>query len=87
MRILNSVFTGILFVDRVIYDHASADKFILKKLPGKSHVFFACEFVLQGNVEAIGELSFWMLLDFLDFVPERFTIFESFRRVWRQKNT
>lgn len=58
--ILNSVFTGIFFVDRKIRNHTPADKFILKKLPGKSHVFYACEFVLQGDVKAVGELGFRM---------------------------
>jgi hypothetical protein len=73
-------------VDRVVHDHAPADELIQEELPHQLPVFFRREFILQRNVEAVGELCLRVLLDSLDFVPERFPILEPLRRVRRKKD-
>ena len=56
-------------VDREVGDHAPGDELFHHKLSCKGDVLLHGKLVLQRNVEAVGELGFFRMLDGLNRVP------------------
>lgn len=54
---------------REIRNHTPADKLFQQKLFCQRDILLKGEFVLQGNVKAVGQLGFGVFFRFLNSVP------------------
>ena len=69
MRIIDTTFFSLRFVNGKVHHHATADKMLGEELSGKGDIFFLAKFILKGNIEAVGKLRFLSFLCFLNCVP------------------
>ena len=69
MRIVDTAFFFLRFMNGKVHHHATADKMLGKELSGKGNVFFLGKFILKLNIEAVGKLRFLSFLNFFNGIP------------------
>ena len=69
VEIVDAALFSFRFVNGEVHHHATADKMFGKELSGKGNIFLLGEFVLKGNVKAVGKLCFLSFLHFFNGVP------------------
>ena len=85
MRIGYPTVTLVRLMNGKIGDHTFTDKMLLHKLSCQLDILLHCQFVLQGDIEAVCKLSFLVPLRVLDRVPQCRSILILGRSVIWQK--
>ena len=72
-------------VNGEVHDHALTDKLLRQEATGQGDVFLDAQFVLQGDVVAVGKLGLRVFLRPLHGVPKRLPVCKFLRRMgWQQ---